>query len=144
MVWSLFLESDGSQSHQICFWLVSTKALIPIRTGCADSKSIVSLSSAQSELILSRHPFPYKCAVGCTKVVPLATSVLKGTTANSHHYAADFVSKNIKSQIQLNVRHIQEVNSNHNIIVSIHQFDAWTCLCYNPMCMTLYVIRVVL
>jgi len=85
-----------------------------------------------------------QCAVGRTQVAPLAASVLKGMAPNSHHSAADLISKNIKNQIQLNVRHIKEMKSNHNIIVSIHQFDAWTRLCYNPMCMTLYVIRVVL
>lgn len=60
--------------------------------------------------------------------------------ANSHHSAAEFINNNFKNQIQLNVRHIQETNSNHTIKVLLQQFDAWTRVCYNPMYMTLYVI----
>jgi hypothetical protein len=75
-------------------------------------------------------PSSLQCSVGRTQAAPPAASVLNGAEANSHHYAAEVISKNIKNHIQLNVRHNQEMNSNHNIIVSVHQFDAWTRLWY--------------
>ena len=61
-------------------------------------------------------PSSVQCSFGRTQAVPFAALVLKGTKANSHHSPAEFISKSIKNQIHLNVRHIQEMNSNHNII----------------------------